>query len=569
MSDSNLAPSKRFKTGITILIGLITALIVAVCILSWVPPVSRDALTHHLAIPKIYLEKGGIVEIRWIGASYFPQNVDLLYMLPLYFGNDILAKYIHFTFALLTAWLIFGYLKKRIDTLHALFAVLLFLSLPVIVKLSITVYVDLGLIFFTTASLLLLFKWSEEGYRIRYLLLSAVFCGLALGTKYNGLIGFFLLTLFVPFMYVRNARAARKRQLRAAGCGLLFGAVALLVFSPWMIRNAVWTGNPLHPLFPGAFSTQKSTHKTSEADSRMKNSLPRKPTSPFWIRKNAFHERWWQIALIPVRVFFEGRDDDPRFFDGRLNPLLFFLPIFAFTGFRNNPQRLKTEKKLLLTFVVLFLLFTFFRVDMRIRYIAPIIPPLVILSAFGLQEIFGAIKARFSGRNQKLLTGAVLAAVAAGFAWNAVYVSNQFATYRPLDYISGRVGRDAYITRHRPAYPVLQYANRNTDKRSKILCLFQGHRRYYSDRITVHNEDLMRQIVIRAASAGEVARRLQKRKFTHLLIHFDMLQQWSQTNFTGDEIERLNEFFRNHTRKLTANGSYVLLELTLSPQPTG
>ena len=49
----------------------------------------------------------------------------------------------------LPAVLIFGYLKQRTGkSLYGLLGALLFLSLPVVVKLSITVYVDLGLIFF-------------------------------------------------------------------------------------------------------------------------------------------------------------------------------------------------------------------------------------------------------------------------------------------------------------------------------------------------------------------------------------------------------------------------------------
>ncbi len=572
MMNGRLDPSPRNifeKTTLIAMIGLIVSLVVAVCILSWVPPVSRDALTHHLVVPKIYLQKGGVVEIRWIGASYFPQNLDLLYMLALSAGNDILPKYIHFSFALLTAGLIFGYLKKRLDSRYALFGALLFLSLPVIVKLSSTVYVDLGLIFFSTASFLLLFKWLEQGFRTRHLLLSAVCCGLALGTKYNGLIVFALLTLFVPFVYVRNAPSTGKRQMRAAGRGLLFFAVALLVFSPWMIRNAVWTGNPVHPLFRGALSTKKPLPDLSAQDGKPDGRMSPKPTSPLWIRKNAFGEKWWQTALIPVRVFFEGRDDDPRHFDGRLNPLLFVLPIFAFARFRGDFDRLKTEKSLLLTFAVLFLLFTFLRVDMRIRYIAPIIPPLVILSAFGLREILAVVNERCENPKRALFTAAVLAAVAAGLAWNAAYVAGQFARFRPLDYISGRVGRDAYITRHRPEYPVLQYVNHNTAEQSKLLCLFQGYRRYYIDRITVHNEERFRNIVIRSASADEIAKGLKKKKFTHLLVHLELFQRWAQAIFTADEIERINAFFLQHTRRLFANGDYVLLELIPATRPAG
>jgi len=126
-------------------------------------------------------------------------NLDLVYLIPLYFGNDIIPKFIHFSFALLTAWLVFNYLKRRINAFYALLGVIFFLSIPIIVKLSITVYVDLGLIFFSTASLLLLFKWIEKDFQLKFLVLSAISCGLAMGTKYNGLDHLFYLNTFCPF----------------------------------------------------------------------------------------------------------------------------------------------------------------------------------------------------------------------------------------------------------------------------------------------------------------------------------------------------------------------------------
>ena len=173
------------------LLGILALLFVSIVLLSLVPPVSKDALVHHLAVPKLYLENGGIYEIPFMPFSYNPMNLDLLYLIPLYFGNDIIPKFIHFFFALLTGWLIFDYLKRRISTLYGLAGALFFLSTPIIVKLSITVYVDLGLIYFSTASLLSLLRWMENGFRVRTLVFSSVLCGLAMGTKYNGLVSFF------------------------------------------------------------------------------------------------------------------------------------------------------------------------------------------------------------------------------------------------------------------------------------------------------------------------------------------------------------------------------------------
>ena len=205
--DVNSIKTERRIGGTTwingLLLGFLGVLIISIVVLSWVPPVSKDALVHHLAVPKLYLEHGGVYEIPSMPFSYYPMNLDLLYLIPLNFGQDILPKFIHFCFALLTAGIIFGYLKPRTSRTFALLGVILFLSIPIIIKLSITAYVDLGVIFFSTASVFLLFKWMKIGFRLGPLILSAVFCGLAMGTKYNGLVVFFLLTLLVPFLYSR------------------------------------------------------------------------------------------------------------------------------------------------------------------------------------------------------------------------------------------------------------------------------------------------------------------------------------------------------------------------------
>ena len=237
-----------------ILLGLIFVLIAAVLVLSCVPPVSKDELVHHLAVPKLYLKHGGMYEIPFMPFSYYPMNLDLLYLVPLYFGNDIIPKFIHFSFALLTAWLIFRYLDKRTDRTYALFGVLFILSTPLIIKLSITAYIDLGIIFFSTAALLFLMKWVERGFQIKSLVIAAVFCGLGLGTKYNGLITLFLLTLFVPLLYVRAEEVRKQRLLKPAWQGLIFVLVSLVVFSPWMIRNYQWTKNPIYPLYDHWFT---------------------------------------------------------------------------------------------------------------------------------------------------------------------------------------------------------------------------------------------------------------------------------------------------------------------------
>jgi len=606
-----------------ILAGLIAALIVSIIILSSVPPVCRDSLTHHLAVPKLYLKHGGMYEIPSVIFSYYPMNLELLYLIPLYFGNDIVPKYIHFVFALLTALFVFRYLKERINSVYALFGVLFFLSIPVIVKLSITAYVDLGLIFFSTGSIIYLFKWIQSEFKPKHLVVSAFFCGLALGTKYNALIVFFLVSMFVMFAYSRISRnkgdqpgPIRKSStvsLKALFFGALYIFIVLLVFSPWMIRNYVWTKNPVYPLYQGFFSRLNSEPVPVVLD-RGDNSIvqPKKDNrgkewSHFAIRRIIYNESLMQTVLVPVRIFFEGEDGDPKYFDGKLSPFLFILPFFAFirlkkddglvshkivtpvkTGvqnkltlldsrfcgndkkgafdtfheFVNNDRLLRIEKGLLLLFSILFILFAFVKTDMRIRYIAPVIPPLVILSVMGLHNIFSLLSARFHVLSGRMLSFCLFFFLAVIISINAIYVFQQFRLVNPVGYLRGDTGRDEYIEKYRPEYAAIKYANGNLPADAKILCFFLGNRRYYSDREILFDETILihsvkNRIMIRSD--------LREKGITHLLIWYELFDKWVENNFSEDEKILISKFFREDTALLFYRSGYGLYELKPGP----
>jgi hypothetical protein len=554
---------------VVLLLVLIAAWVTAVSILAAVPPVSRDALTHHLAVPKLYLDAGGMVELPAIRFSYYPMNLDLLYLLPLSFGNDILPKYIHFAFGLLTAGLIYLYLKRRLGTAYGLAGVLLFLSLPVIVKLSITVYVDLGLVFFSFASLYFLMRWAEARLHWKYLALSAVFCGLALGTKYNGLGVLFLHTLFVGFISARKASAAGEQAETAAApatapkmhplvCLALYAGVAALVFSPWAVRNVIWKGNPVYPLYQRVFQAADPAGQPSDRPALQKDDRPR---TPFYRRKFLYGESGWYAALTPVRIFFEGRDDHPQFFDGRLNPYLLVLALLALCRIRGDPPRIRFEKKLLAVFAGCYLLFVFFSIDMRIRYIAPIIVPLTLLSVYGLQRGITAIRGLPQSRGKKLISAAAGLVLAAMVFLNAVYLMQLFRQVDPLSYISGRVDRQAYITRHRPEYTVYRYANDRLEADARILAIFLGNRRYYLDREVAFSEKTLKRSVEGAASWETILQDLRGQGFSHLLIRYDIFQHWSQNIFDPQSLAHMADFFQNGTRGLVAAGGYGLYAL--------
>lgn len=522
-------------------------------ILSTVPPVSRDALTHHLALPKLYIKNGGYYETPYLSFSYYPMVITFLYTIPLYFGFDIAAKYIHFGFALLTALMIYGYLKKRIDRIYALIGVILFLSTPIILKLSITAYVDLGLIFFSAASLLYLLYWAENRFRWKYLFVSAIFCGFALSAKYNGLITLFLLVVFTPLIYSRQSesKTASSKVFNMCIFGIVFLATALLVFSPWMIKNYMQTRNPIYPLYNKVFNPDDASASTSAL-------------KHFTLRKFVYHEAWWETMTTPVRIFFIGEDNNPKYFDGKLNPFLLLLPICALAGFRRDTPTIRNEKIFLMLFAVLYLLFAYFQTDMRIRYISPIIPPLAILSGFGLKEVYHRVNTRIPQKGSAIVICFVVLIM---LFFNFNYIREQFRYVGPFDYIRGKISRDDYITRFRSEYPAIKYANDHIPPGSKILSLFMGERGYYVDREIRFDKNILFDALKESESADEVFRRLSEQGFTHLIIRPDLFKKWAANNIDPQTASILNTFFAQNTQLLFFEKGYGLYVLQGNPTP--
>jgi len=532
-----------------LLLALLAVLIVSIVILSCVPPVSKDALTHHLAVPKLYLRHGGIYEIPSMIFSYYPMNLDLLYMIPLYFGSGIVPKFIHFSFALLTAWLIFNYLKRRINVIYAILGVIFFLSVPIIVKLSITVYVDLGLIFFSTASLLFLLRWIENGFPLKYLMLSAFFCGLAAGTKYNGLVTVFLLTLFVPFLYSRYRGGGKPGFYKAAGYGMFFLFVALLFFSPWMMRDYFWANNPIFPLYDQWFNPQYSSAQRS--------------TNLFIFRSSIYHESWWEMALLPIRIFFQGQDGNPQYFDGKLNPFLLLLPLFAFYRMGKEPEVLRNEKKIILAFAVLYFCFAFFSSDMRARYVSPIVPPLVILGVFGVRKMFqGLGETSVSRTVQHIGAGIVFSALFFSLWLNGVYIFNQYREVDPFSFIRGKLSRDEYIDKYRLEYPAMRYINENLPHDARILFIYMGNRGYYCDREYIFDmrkhRSTLRRLVKGSSDAETIFLGLKEMGITHLLIRYRIFDKWVKTHFTAKDRVVMKAFFEKYVRLLFFKWGYGL-----------
>lgn len=544
---------------------LILFLLISVCILilASVPPISRDALTHHLFIPKLWLINQSIVPIFNIPFSFYPMNLELLYVIPLYFGNDIFPKYIHFAFALLSSFLIFNYLRKLVNLSLAFFGSIFFLTIPIIVKLSITAYVDLGLLFFSTCSILLLLKWCRSNYKYKYLVLSSLFCGLAMGTKYNGLVLFCLLGLLTPILYSRTTKDTSNKSTKSLIFLFIFVFTALAAYSPWLLRNYQLTNNPIFPLHDATIQKLLNSNVDETNDLvKLSNVIQPDHKSNFFVnRKIMYGEKLWQTIFIPIRMFFIGQDDNPKYFDGKLSPFLLILPLFAFLL---KPQKDPpiNEKYFLLIFSVLFVSFTFFQSAIRIRYIVCIIPCLIILSIIGLQNIFDYLKSKI---NSNFCSLAIICLCGVILSYNLIYISRQFETIQPLEYLSGNITRNSYIKKFRPEYEVIHQANKTLSPEENVLCLFLGGRGYYMNFKPVFDMPYSKSSFINHLIEESIRNKnplsyyLQHYSIRYIILRKDLVSKWA-SELTKDKQDVMTILFQNSS-VLANENSYLLLQL--------
>ncbi|RTZ99906.1 MAG: hypothetical protein DSY90_00005, partial [Deltaproteobacteria bacterium] len=149
---------------------------------------------------------------------------------------------------------------------------------------------------------------------------------------------------------------------------------------------------------------------------------------------------------------------------------------------------------------------------------------------------------------------------------NAAYICQQFKIVRPLEYLSGKITRDEYITRYRSEYPAMQYINKNLPEGAKILLFYLGHRGYYCNREYVFDmaayKSTLHQMVKQAKDAGAVYRKLREKGVTHFLIRNDIFNRWISADFSKREKGILKIFFQKHVVRLFNKNGYGVFRLS-------
>ncbi|MDE2490781.1 MAG: hypothetical protein KGM24_08025 [Elusimicrobia bacterium] len=469
-----------------------------------VPPHQYDALVYHLALPQDYLRAGRLYAPTGILYAHFPQNGEMLFTLALSLGSDLLAQmYVWAAAALSVLWLLtFG---RRL-TPAAPWAAALVATLTAVLLLASTAYVEPLVMLWTTAALLS-FEASDEGGDGGLLLLSALFTGLALGTKYYA--GLLAVVLGLRLLW-------RGRWKGAA----VFTAVVTALFAPWLVKNWLFVGNPVFPFLYKLFPATSVGWTSNLAEGYFK------------VLTEYGHQRGFLHDLIRLPVLLVR---DPLRYGGGMDVLgdlgwdlvLWLWPIGLWAAWKKRAPRG-------LALLTALYVAGWFSTGVVLRFLTALAPALALVGAAGAAAWWAQ-----AGRPARAVAAAAAAVLTASHLFLFLYVHGVFGSQEIL---LAQLTREQFLSRRLDYYPCAAFA-RSLPEDADLLVVGE-QRGYYIPRAhlptTVDAPNLYVIAADAASSPADLARTLRGDGFTHLL-------------FVPRESDRLGASVGTFTAKGAAN----------------
>ena len=483
---------KSFSTWDLILMGILGISLLMSLIAAFSPPTFYDSLVYHLAVPGSYIQQHKIIFFPYNLLSNFPQNLEMLYTLAILMYDDIVANLIHFSFAVMLILGIYSFCSRYFQNKQMnLLSMLIFFSTPAIMLLAGGTYIDLGLTFFVFISVYALINWWQSN-RYSWFIISAIFSGLAMGVKYTGVINLFILTIFVGWkLVIKDKHKNIKNILKYF---FVYVSLSCLILLPWLIKNFVYTGNPLFPFLSGLFNGNAINAGLAE------NYVNHIRTYGVTIHN------FLDLLVLPWTITMQGIEFGGGFdiWGGVWGPLfLLFLPFLLF---------LKKGTKIIkqLGIYVILYFFVWIVTGKVLRFLVVIIPYLSILTAYSL------ICIEKKGKRWKAVRLVLVVSIMSNF-----FLFGYLQTVvDPFPVALGIQTRKEYLESKLDYYKGMKFINNNLPKEAKIL--FIGETRgYYCNRCYITNSvfDLnpIVEIANNSKSAEEMLEKLKNMGITHIL----------------------------------------------------
>jgi 4-amino-4-deoxy-L-arabinose transferase-like glycosyltransferase len=157
--------------------------------------------------------------------------------------GDVLVRFLNASIGVLAALALAGLTRRHLARGAGAMAGTLFFTLPLTWSQMTRVGADLALVLFGALTVSALLDWVKTE-RPADLRRAGLMAGLAAATKTMGLLVPALVGITVIVVALHRARPLARIGAMALG----FGMLVLVAGSPFYLRNAIETGNPLYPL---------------------------------------------------------------------------------------------------------------------------------------------------------------------------------------------------------------------------------------------------------------------------------------------------------------------------------
>jgi len=484
-----------------------------------------DVLEYHLQVPREFLHAGRIGELPHNCYSYYPLGVEMLFLLAMSlrggaYEGMYAAKLVPGVFGALTAAAVFFALRPQQER-RARFALGLLVSVPLVLWLSWLAMVELAEVFYLALAVLWLREWTGGG-DWRAALLVGLACGAACAAKYLS-VGFVVAPVvaamvLAPLLRRKPLPGVTRRLLHVP----LVLAAVLATFSPWLIRNAAYTGNPVFPLATGVFGRGHWNEQSERrwVDGHAPNPRPPVPKPEGWAPPDYTPGR---AELLYDRLIVKAR------FFGAILLILAGVAVAVRVADRGPGD--PWDLGLIIVALVQLIVWTGLTRGMPHRFVVPILVPLALLGGGVLARLanvqvnpFRRGATRPAGGPWGLAPAVAVFAAAAGISlYNATAL---FPVHPELPYPGQTVAKQMFPYSEAPKLP----------PGSRLLLVGEAtafyfpHDTLYATAFDAHPlAELARQVADGRITLQEAWRRLRERGVTHVWVNWGEIRRLALT----------------------------------------
>ncbi len=498
------------------------------------PPTSLDEMVYHLEVPAQLLRVGYLPVFTDNVLAYYPMGPQMLFTFGLGVAGETAARMFHLLYLGLVMSALYGYASTLASSRAAVLGTALFMTVPTVMVTGHWAYIDMNFTLYALLALIGTMRYVSERHESEAAALHwAVFAGLMAGAawtvKYTALQLVLLLVLVVLVEHLRT----RAREIPYGTVAI--GAIALLMFAPYLARTWSITGWPLFPFRMGPF----------ELTDAVNWSVHQSELALAWQRQYGVgHDRvLWERLMAMVWVFTSAAANYTAY-DGVVGSGFLLAPLAFLARGRHRDVRM------LGVFAAGFI-FYWSLTTTQVRFLLPVLPMAAVL-----------VTVAASDRFRLLWTAAIALLVAI----NVFVALDEVHSRRVYLFWLGHESREQYLTRRLPPYQIYREASQRLGPGDRLYLVNMRTWGYLLDLpgrgemtpfpngwrsdYTFEHYRLERALAA-ATGPADIATYFRDQGITHLMIDEELTL--SPDALAPREGQLLAEFMRRHANLLFRN----------------